>query len=918
MHTRHIRKASLACIASFFLLGSAAMAQTGTGGTPPPSAPQPSGAVAAAAPSATGAAHPVSAAAAITPADARRTADILRDDGRRAELIRVLNTIAAAAPADTATPPSAAPAASSTVTAPASAAPAGSPPAAADSTAEAEPSTIVPLERGGLMARLLRSLDGWTDNFARQSSEAVQAAKEIPALFAQSRTLTTPAGQRLLGLLALALAAAFALGLLLEWALHRALRRPRLALEEHANRLAARHDARHDGAAPARDPARPTPHEAARDAAQAGLTPATDGVAVVQTHREGVDRVETIPVGKENAAGSVPPPAVETASAQARHTPEADKTREEEGARNSRHHWRTLRNLPYALGALILELLPIALFFIAASLALRYAAGDHARVREAVTGFIEAYVALRLTMAVVRLLVSPAGRGLRLLDVGPRPARLLTTWIRWIAALALFGMAIADTLPLLGTGPALRMAFLKAVSLLVHLSAVVLILKLRRPVRHALRAASDASGPLAVARNWLAEAWAAIAIVIVMGVWVVWAMGVEDGFPKLIHFVLVSAVVLVAARLLAILILGSLGRLFSAGRDAAHRNGDAAPSGATRLSERYYPWTRGLVSVALILCTAVVLFESWGVDAMSWFASGTLGRSLASAALTIVIAIVVAILVWEAAQYAVERRLARWTRQGDAVRAARLRTLLPMLRTALFIVVALIVGLTALNQIGINTTPLLAGASIIGVAVGFGSQKLVQDFITGIFLLMENAMRVGDWVTVAGVSGSVEYLSIRTVRLRGGDGALYIVPFSSVSTVSNSNRGIGNAAVRISVAYDTDIDMVVRELKEIGASLREDANFKDQILNDIEVWGVDSVDGSMVTLVGQMRCSDKGRWGVQREINRRILERFRELGIEIANPRASLLLPADASPLAVPGSPDTTAQRQPAPGGAAG
>jgi small-conductance mechanosensitive channel len=304
----------------------------------------------------------------------------------------------------------------------------------------------------------------------------------------------------------------------------------------------------------------------------------------------------------------------------------------------------------------------------------------------------------------------------------------------------------------------------------------------------------------------------------------------------------------------------------------------------------------------MVACTVVALCQAWGLDALSWFAPGTLGSSLASAALTIVIAVLAAIMIWESAHYAVQRRLDRWTQLGDNVRAARLRTLLPMLRTALFILIALIVGLTALNELGVNTTPLLAGASIVGVAVGFGSQKLVQDFITGIFLLMENAMRVGDWVTVAGVSGSVEYLSIRTVRVRGGDGALHIVPFSSVSTVSNSNRGIGNAAVRISVAYDADIQKVMQELKDIGQSLREDGNFKEQILNDLEIWGVDSVDGSMVTVLGQMRCTDKGRWGVQREINRRILERFRELGIEIANPRASLLLPMDASPAPEHGS----------------
>jgi small-conductance mechanosensitive channel len=175
------------------------------------------------------------------------------------------------------------------------------------------------------------------------------------------------------------------------------------------------------------------------------------------------------------------------------------------------------------------------------------------------------------------------------------------------------------------------------------------------------------------------------------------------------------------------------------------------------------------------------------------------------------------------------------------------------------------------------------------VALGFGSQKLVQDFITGIFLLMENAMQVGDWVTLAGVSGTVEYLSIRTVRLRGSDGSLFTVPFSSVSMVNNTNRGLGNAAVRVNIVFGQDVDLAINTLKEIGAALREDEKFKDGILSDFAFWGVDAVDGSAVTLAGQIQCRDTARWGVQREFNRRILERFRERGIEIANPQRNLL-----------------------------
>ena len=219
-----------------------------------------------------------------------------------------------------------------------------------------------------------------------------------------------------------------------------------------------------------------------------------------------------------------------------------------------------------------------------------------------------------------------------------------------------------------------------------------------------------------------------------------------------------------------------------------------------------------------------------------------------------------------------------------------------MLRGVLLLALVPIVLLTALSDLGVNVAPLVAGASIFGVALGFGSQKLVQDFITGIFLLLDDAMQVGDWVTVAGVSGTVEHLSIRTVRLRGADGSLYTVPFSSVSTVNNTNRGLGNAAVTVHVAYGQDIDLAIATLKEIGAALRADPQFKDGILSDFDFWGVDQLDGAAVTLSGQLQCLDSARWGVQREFNRRILDLFRARGIEIANPLRSVVLPGNAVP----------------------
>jgi small-conductance mechanosensitive channel len=223
-------------------------------------------------------------------------------------------------------------------------------------------------------------------------------------------------------------------------------------------------------------------------------------------------------------------------------------------------------------------------------------------------------------------------------------------------------------------------------------------------------------------------------------------------------------------------------------------------------------------------------------------------------------------------------------RQGAAVRAARLRTVVPLLRNTLLITLMVLIALTAMSELGVNIGPLLAGASIFGVAIGFGSQKLVQDFITGIFLLIENAMQVGDNVTAGGLSGTVENLSIRTLRLRAGDGSVHLIPFSSVSTVTNSNRGLGNAAVSVTVDYEEDIARVSTVLTDIVTGMRGEEAFANGMLSDLQLWGVDRVDGNTVTLAGQIVCTDSARWGVQREFNRRVKIAFQEAGIRMMPP----------------------------------
>ncbi|MBJ9654395.1 mechanosensitive ion channel domain-containing protein [Burkholderia multivorans] len=565
----------------------------------------------------------------------------------------------------------------------------------------------------------------------------------------------------------------------------------------------------------------------------------------------------------------------------------SDATQSSRGRGHARRHTTLLHRMPRAIVSLLLRSVPLLVFVGIAGLMMSFVTDDGTPVEAALGALIDIYVIGRLVTIVSRLFFQPDAHQLRLLHISDAWAAFAQRSIARIVIVVGACTAAVEIAANLGLTEAGHVALQKAVALVAHVMISVLILQCRRPVAARIRAIAHDRPTLAAVCNALADAWAPVAVFVVMALWFVWALDVHNGYRVLIALGGRSIAVLIGMRMVSIVVFGALARLF-------HERDDDRTLVHLH-AYRYYPLLRRIVSAVIAVVTVVLLLQVWGVPVFRAFESGTIGHRLASALVTIAIAAAVALVVWEAANIAIERRLQRWTREGNLVRAARLRTLLPMLRTLLFVMIALVVVLTGLSEIGVNVGPLLAGASIFGVALGFGSQKLVQDFITGIFLLMENAMQVGDWVTLAGVSGTVEYLSIRTVRLRGGDGSLYTIPFSSVTTVNNTNRGLGNAAVKVSIAYGEDIDRAVATLKEIGAALRDDPQYRDGILSDFSYWGVDQVDGAAIALAGQMQCRDSARWGVQREFNRRIAQLFRERGIRIADPQRSLVAYAAGS-----------------------
>ncbi|MGF6741816.1 mechanosensitive ion channel domain-containing protein [Paraburkholderia atlantica] len=787
-------------------------------------------------------AHPSSASAAVTltPQQARDALTVLNDPKRRAQVADTLQAIAAAGALSA--PPASAPSAASA-------------PAAASGAASLVPAAF---KSNGLASQIARQGAHYANYLATSLRGSIAALLDVASVRAWwNWQFANPHARVVLLEVLSSLLAALIPALLLEWLTRRLLRRVYRAIA--ARREAAQQD----------DNDTSPPSTPAAGAARTGHAPTS-----------------TPPLP---ARSSVPPvleaeaQAVATGPAAPYATPsEKGRAIEAEGKRNATHHWTLLQRLPRALLITLVRMIPLAVFVAAASAVISIVTDNGTPQDRALDSLIDVYVVCRCVVIVGAFFLQPSAPRLRLLRMGDAWAAFILGWIVRIVSVVGAGVALAEVAQALGMNDAAHLALLKVVALVGHVMISILVLRCAKPVANRIQNRFSAHESLQMFGNALADAWAWVAVVIVMGLWFVWAFDVQNGYHALVNIGGMTLAILIGARLVSIVIFGALARIF-------HVQDEASRSLVHQHAYRYYPALRRVISWIIGIVTAFVLLQAWGVDVVDLFRSGTIGHRLASALATIAVAAIIALVVWEVVNVSAERRLDNWTSSGDLVRAARLRTLMPMLRSALFCVIALVVVLTGLSELGVNIGPLLAGASIFGVALGFGSQKLVQDFITGIFLLMENAMQVGDWVTLAGVSGTVEYLSIRTVRLRGSDGSLFTVPFSSVSTVNNTNRGIGNAAVRVNIVFGQDVERAIDTLKEIGTSLREDDKFKDGILADFSFWGVDAVDGSAITLAGQMQCRDTSRWGVQREFNRRILERFSELGIEIANPQRQLL-----------------------------
>jgi len=567
--------------------------------------------------------------------------------------------------------------------------------------------------------------------------------------------------------------------------------------------------------------------------------------------------------------------------------------------RGGDRHW-VERGL-FLLARLMLDLMaPLAAAGVAwMVLATVQAGGD---VRTGAVMVVAALAAYQIVMTVVSGILSPDLPDGRVFPMTGETAHYLTIWSRRLAGIVVFGV-LGLQLAALGGVPAITLAALtRLLGLIVTMLVVMLVLQNRKEVAAWLRQGTEApmdgeprrrTGQRL--RQRFADVWHVLAVLYAVAFFVVWVADMDDGFAIMLRATAWTAVIVVVAVLIGHLLRLGMDRLFEVSAEKREQH-----PALEKRANRYLPLLHTVLRGFVWVVAALAVLQAWGLDTLVWLTEGA-GQRLARAAVTISIVIGLALVVWEMTSSWIERYLSARDGNGETIqRSARAKTLLPLARNVLLVVLIIFVGLIVLSEIGVNIAPLLAGAGVVGLAIGFGSQKLVQDVITGAFILFEDAIAVGDVVSLSGHAGVVEGMTIRSLRLRDLSGNVHTIPFSSVDTLTNMTKDYSYALLEVGVAYREDTDEVCEVLKELCAEMRAEPEYAARIWDDLEILGVDKFADSAVVIKVRIMTQPGEQWGIGREFRRRMKKAFDSRGIEIPFPHTTLYFGEDKDGKAPP------------------
>ncbi len=538
-------------------------------------------------------------------------------------------------------------------------------------------------------------------------------------------------------------------------------------------------------------------------------------------------------------------------------------------------------------GLLIYDLFPPAVFAVSAYIVFLLAYRGHEPNRLLMMGLIAAILVAWLLNQVVNFVFSPKRPDCRLTPLDDRDSRIVSSRISWIfiASSALFffqAYLSAVTSPF---EVAIVVSSVNLVGGLALASIIIVVLWLvRRPVSNLLLSGN----PPGLLRKTFASLWPAIGtgliiLLIFIGMFAAIALK-QDG-------VLLSVLKTLLLLFLAPLLLGAMGPLIrewgitDSEGDSMPRRGEAARDGLVQTS-------RLIIIVAGIL----LLGRMWNVDLVAVTRS-QLGEQITQSAGQILVTVILAYLVWTVAKRWIASREETPAQSEDAEGhpetggdpggqgLSRIATILPLLRGFLMVTIVTVTAMVILSSLGVNIGPLIAAASVLGLAIGFGAQSLVADIISGIFFLVDDAFRKGEYIDVGGNTGTVEQISVRSMQLRHHNGPLHTIPYSQINTLTNFSRDWVIMKFELRIPFEEDVEKVRKLVKKVGQKLLEDPEHGPDFLEPLKSQGVNRMDDSAFVVRCKFSTVPGKQFGLRRVVYAKIQAAFAEAGIKFAPKR---------------------------------
>ena len=489
---------------------------------------------------------------------------------------------------------------------------------------------------------------------------------------------------------------------------------------------------------------------------------------------------------------------------------------------------------------------------------------------------------------------------LRLFPMQDADAAFLYRWILYIVSGAAVITGASAVFGEIEAGEPLYLLFYSLGGAYIAIALMVMIWQSRQRVAEALLPADAAAAPggfrASFARYWH---YLASAYVLIMGIF--WVADVLlGGKATVVNLILSLFVIPVfigidqwAQRLLK----QATGEFTEIVDLSAETVREVPPPGGESRIKHYMPLIRRLLRLVLVALMFFIVLGLWGVDL-------AFGRIFTSHVLSIVVTLLLGFIVWEFAKARIDSRLrlempaADTEGEGGGPGGTRTGTLLLLLRKFILTVLSVLVALIVLSSLGVNIGPLIAGAGVVGLAIGFGAQTLVRDIIAGVFFLIDDSFRLGDYVESTGVKGTVEQISLRSIKLRHPRGMVYTVPFGNLKSITNFSRDYTITKLDIRVGFDTDLEKVRKIIKKINKTLRKNEEINRVMLDDLKSMGIKEFDDSAMIVRVKFKTLAGEQFLLKKEVYRMIREEFQANGIDFASRNVTVSMPPEFRPRA--------------------